>query len=143
MAKRTSYLSSDNPSFPWTVPDLGRIAKELDMEIVVGLGEDDDAATGEMVKENGIVDLGKLGKEDFMEELGKSSVVIGAGRPFISPSPWDALCMGTPVSLGWPREPNEIADCKFINPILAWDEEDPDNRTSWKMQHGHMTDLNP
>lgn len=32
---------------------------------------------------------------------------------------------------------------QFINPIIAWDEDQPNNKTSWKLQHGHMADLKP
>lgn len=32
---------------------------------------------------------------------------------------------------------------KFINPILKWDESDPDNQTSWETQQWRMADLGP
>jgi hypothetical protein len=98
MAKKTSYLSPDAPSFPWTLPALAEIASELDVQIAVGLSEDDAPATGELLRESAVVDLGKLNKEGFMSRLSESFVLVGAGRPLISPSPWDGLCLGVPVS---------------------------------------------
>lgn len=99
MAKKTSYLSQNATSFPWTIPALAAIADDIYVELVVGLKEDDEPEVGQFLSEYGIKDLGKLGGEEFRDEVGKSFVLIGAGRPFISPSPWDALCLGVPVSL--------------------------------------------
>lgn len=59
--------------------------------------EDDDEFTRKSVEEYGITNFGQLGKMEFYEELGRSFVLVGVGRPRISPSPWDALCMGVPV----------------------------------------------
>jgi hypothetical protein len=36
-----------------------------------------------------------------------------------------------------------LADEQFINPILEWDEHDPENRTKWLTQQWHMTDMEP
>ncbi|KAE9392831.1 hypothetical protein BT96DRAFT_967329 [Gymnopus androsaceus JB14] len=66
-----------------------------------------------------IVNLGLMQQEDFFRELGLSRVLIGIGLPALSPTPYDALCMGVP----------------FINPILIWDREDPENRDKWLAQH--------
>ncbi|KAJ9103582.1 hypothetical protein QFC20_004738 [Naganishia adeliensis] len=51
--------------------------------------------------------------------------LVGVGRPFLSPTPYDALCMGVPL----------------INPILSWDMKGPDDRTKWNLQHGGLSDL--
>ena len=59
---------------------------------------DDDEVTTKALEGVGITNLGRLGKIEFYEELGRSFVFLGVGRPRISPSPWDALCMGLPVS---------------------------------------------
>lgn len=86
------------PSFPWKIPALSGLAKELEVDLVVGLSEDDDPATGSLLQENGVTDLGKLGKAEFAQAVSESSVLLGAGKPFISPSPWVGLCLGVPVS---------------------------------------------
>jgi hypothetical protein len=39
-----------------------------------------------------------LNKTEFYTQLAMSSVLVGVGKPRISPSPWDALCMGVPAS---------------------------------------------
>ncbi|WWD21842.1 hypothetical protein CI109_106330 [Kwoniella shandongensis] len=125
LAKQIHYLD-DTPAFSWTLPALIDLQREFKIKVVGGM-TDDDEVTAKAVQKIGLTNLGKLGKIDFYTQLAQSSVLIGVGRPRISPSPWDALCMGVP----------------FINPILKWDEEDPSNRTKWHAQQWHMTDLNP
>lgn len=70
---------------------------EFGIQVVAGLS-DDDPVTAKAVEDIGLENLGKLGVIDFYEQLSKSFVLLGVGRPRISPSPWDALCMGVPVS---------------------------------------------
>ena len=57
----------------------------------------DDETTFTAVEESGVVNFGHLDKMEFYEALAGSFVLVGVGRPRISPSPWDALCMGLPV----------------------------------------------
>ncbi|WVF68323.1 hypothetical protein IAT40_003088 [Kwoniella sp. CBS 6097] len=125
LAKQMHYLE-DKPEFSWTLPTLKGLETQYSIRVVAGMKEDDDE-TSKRVKEIGLTNFGRLGKIEFYEQLARSFVFVGVGRPRISPSPWDALCMGVP----------------FINPILTWDEEDPLNRTKWHAQQWHMTDLNP
>nr|XP_019043734.1 hypothetical protein I302_08315 [Kwoniella bestiolae CBS 10118]OCF22664.1 hypothetical protein I302_08315 [Kwoniella bestiolae CBS 10118] len=125
LAKQMHYLE-DSTAFSWTLEALVGLQEEYGIRVIGGM-TDDDEDTAKRVKEVGIVNLGKLPKLEFYGQLAKSFVFIGVGRPRISPSPWDALCMGVP----------------FINPILTWDEEDPQNRTKWHAQQWHMTDLEP
>ncbi|WVQ84839.1 hypothetical protein IAT38_006996 [Cryptococcus sp. DSM 104549] len=125
LAKQMNYLD-DTPKFSWTLPALVGLQDELGIQVVAGM-KNDDEETAKRVEEIGLRNLGPLGKLEFYAQLAKSFVFIGVGRPRISPSPWDALCMGVP----------------FINPILTWDEADPTNRSSWHAQQWHMTDLSP
>ncbi|KAF7421022.1 hypothetical protein PC9H_011541 [Pleurotus ostreatus] len=67
----------------------------------------------------GIDNMGVMPKHRFYEHLGMSRVLIGIGRPVLSPTPYDALCMGVP----------------FINPIMHWDKKKPDDRSKWEAQH--------
>ncbi|WRT69874.1 uncharacterized protein IL334_006865 [Kwoniella shivajii] len=125
LAKQMHYLENST-AFSWTLETLKHLEVKYDIKVVGGMTEDDDS-TKERLKQIGIENLGRLGKIQFYEQLSKSFVFLGVGRPRISPSPWDALCMGVP----------------FINPILTWDEDDPSNRTKWHAQQWHMTDLDP
>ncbi len=44
-----------------------------------------------------------------------------------SPTPYEALCLGVP----------------FINPILHWDENHPEDREGWDSMHGLLKLLDP
>ncbi|KAG8857348.1 hypothetical protein FRB96_005835 [Tulasnella sp. 330] len=55
----------------------------------------------------------------FVQVLGGSRVLLGVGNPPMSPTPWEALCLGVP----------------FINPIKNWLRERPNDRTQWLAQH--------
>lgn len=73
------------------------LQEEFGIQVVAGL-RDDDPVTAKAVEDIGLKNLGKLGVIEFYAQLSKSFVLLGVGRPRISPSPWDALCMGVPVS---------------------------------------------
>ncbi|ODN76400.1 hypothetical protein L198_08084 [Cryptococcus wingfieldii CBS 7118] len=133
LAKQIDYLSpfSHNDrdpyaQFAWTLPFLSGLQEEFNISVVGGMRDDNETMRG-LVEESGIRNLGELGVVEFYEQLAESFVLVGVGQPRISPSPWDALCMGVP----------------FINPILAWDEQDPENRTKWHTQQWHMTHMDP
>ncbi|KAF8290534.1 hypothetical protein DL93DRAFT_1086859 [Clavulina sp. PMI_390] len=49
-----------------------------------------------------LVNIGLLDRPDFMREIARSVALLGVGRPAISPTPYQALCLGVP----------------FINPIM-------------------------
>ncbi|WVQ65497.1 uncharacterized protein L199_003673 [Kwoniella botswanensis] len=76
---------------------------------------------------NGVVNLGKTGPDQFLDELASSRILIGVGNPPLSPSPYVALCMGTP----------------FLNPIKSWDPENPNDRSKWVSQHNYLKWLDP
>lgn len=96
LAKQVHYLD-DTPAFSWTLPALVDLEREFGISVVGGM-VDDDEVTSAAVHAAGLTNLGRLGKMEFYEELATSFVLVGVGRPRISPSPWDALCMGLPVS---------------------------------------------
>ncbi|KAL0952575.1 hypothetical protein HGRIS_006831 [Hohenbuehelia grisea] len=121
LAKRLSYFY--NGDFAW--PNISLVPPpELDISLVGGIGDDTDHHSP--IPE-GINNLGVLPKHQFYEELGRSRALVGIGLPFLSPSPYDALCMGVP----------------FINPIAYWDEEHPDDRVRWSSQHDALKFENP
>ena len=59
----------------------------------------DDDETKKQVDKSGLKNMGSLDKFQFYDQMSKSFVMVGVGQPRISPSPWDALCMGVPVSV--------------------------------------------
>ncbi|KAI5452662.1 hypothetical protein NCC49_000411 [Naganishia albida] len=51
----------------------------------------------------GIESLGRVSKAEFEVQLARSKVMLGLGRPYISPSVYSALCQGTPVVIPYFR----------------------------------------
>jgi hypothetical protein len=92
-----AYLD-DKPGFSWTLPLLGELQVALDISVVGGI-VDDSAVTASKLQAVGITNFGQLGKLEFYGAMANSFVLIGVGAPRISPSPWDALCMGVPVRI--------------------------------------------
>ncbi|KAJ6477194.1 hypothetical protein C8R47DRAFT_1141030 [Mycena vitilis] len=60
-----------------------------------------------------------MNQAEFYHVLSTSVALVGVGDPVLSPTPYDALCFGIP----------------FVNPIIEWDRNDPNNRTKWLTQH--------
>ena len=148
LSKQVHYLD-DSPAFSWSLDALSELSLEFGIRVVAGV-VNDDQTTHDAVDASGVVNIGQLDKIHFYEELARSFLLVGVGRPRISPSPWDALCMGLPVSLVFsaisPFAAQSVSgqlSPQFINPILTWDESDPLNRSKWHPQQWHMTDLEP
>lgn len=95
LAKQMRYLE-DTPTFSWTLRGLARIQKWLRIKFIAGM-VNDRPETGKLYEWNGLTNVGQLNKTEFYKQLAQSSVLVGVGKPRISPSPWDALCMGVPV----------------------------------------------
>ncbi|KAJ7797288.1 hypothetical protein B0H14DRAFT_3093176 [Mycena olivaceomarginata] len=69
---------------------------------------------------------GELFTQDrFYQILSHSVALVGVGNPLISPTPYDALCLGIP----------------FVNPVHSWDTNNPTDRTRWATQHDALKDL--
>ncbi|KAG8875191.1 hypothetical protein FRB98_008016 [Tulasnella sp. 332] len=68
----------------------------------------------------GIVELSNSmhNRTAFQYAVSNSRVLVGVGNPALSPTPWEALCLGVP----------------FVNAILGWDGADPDDRSRWSAQ---------
>ncbi|KAJ7656381.1 hypothetical protein DFH06DRAFT_1298244 [Mycena polygramma] len=64
-----------------------------------------------------------MNQNAFYDELSRSVALVGVGDPVVSPTPYEALCLGIP----------------FINPI--WDGKDPNDRTKWFTQHDGLKHL--
>jgi hypothetical protein len=58
-------------------------------------------------------------RRDFQRLLANSRVLLGVGHPRISPTPYEALCLGVP----------------FINPIHWWEHHRPEDDNHWGTQH--------
>jgi len=67
----------------------------------------------------GITEMRPMNRSTFQLVLSHSRAVIGLGNPALSPTPWEALCLGVP----------------FIHPILGWDITAPEDRSKWSGQH--------
>ncbi|KAJ7754465.1 hypothetical protein B0H16DRAFT_1316290 [Mycena metata] len=65
--------------------------------------------------------------DTFYDLLSHSVALVGVGNPALSPTPYDALCLGVP----------------FINPINSWNKKDPEDRKHWQTQHGALKSLSP
>lgn len=72
-----------------------------------------------------IENIGLLTQQEWQKMVAASKVLLGIGRPTVSPSPYDALCMGVP----------------FINPIFRWDKKNPDDRKKWYTQQEQLNDI--
>lgn len=75
---------------------------------------------------DGITRLARMSRPAFQATIARSRVLLGVGSPTLSPSPWEALCLGVP----------------FINPIHDWDRKDPENRDKWMSQHDGLVHTN-
>ncbi|KAJ7185559.1 hypothetical protein C8R46DRAFT_882085 [Mycena filopes] len=65
--------------------------------------------------------------DTFYELLAHSVALVGVANPALSPTPYDALCLGVP----------------FINPINGWNRNDPQDRKQWNTQHNALRSLSP
>ncbi|KAJ7464576.1 hypothetical protein FB451DRAFT_1042352 [Mycena latifolia] len=126
LAKQLSYLSPDKLP-PWTTEDYDVAANLTGVHYALGAG----LADGETHPPPGLQtpeayeNHGKMEKGAFMRRLAQSRVLIGVGNPIVSPTPWDALCLGVP----------------FVNPLDRWDENNPEDASHWHGQHAFLSML--
>lgn len=77
----------------------------------VSVGTDrEDGARGwlNFTLPDGVTRIGPFNREEFEVEVGKSKVMVGIGRPYISPSVYTSLCQATPVVLPFFAQPEEV-----------------------------------
>ncbi|KAH7105447.1 hypothetical protein BKA62DRAFT_766816 [Auriculariales sp. MPI-PUGE-AT-0066] len=135
LAKRLTYFHK--PTYPWRLVDYAHppsyASKELGagFHFVSAIGNDtswgwDDVPVEERPEDpqvpagiQSLTDGRNLQREQWYAELADARMMIGVGQPWLSPSPWDALCLGVP----------------FLNPVSTWDPKNPENRTAWATQH--------
>lgn len=78
-----------------------------------------DAPEGYTSPPRGIIQHERLPRPEFQKVVSNSRVMIGLGNPLLSPTPYEALCLGIP----------------FINPFRPADKNDPKNKMKWEAQH--------
>jgi len=125
MSKRLSYFAPQ-PLRAWPVEFYTAAANKIQtpggVHFVLGAHNDTDYAEEyklDIPELPAMTNLGLLDQTAFHKEVARSRVLVGVGRPYISPSPYEALCFGVP----------------FINPILMWDQKNPNARLRWHTQH--------
>ncbi|KAG9002662.1 hypothetical protein FRB90_011338 [Tulasnella sp. 427] len=80
--------------------------------------DNDDVLRGKLRDPpRGIVQHEKLSRSNFQKALANSRVMLGLGNPRLSPTPYEALCLGVP----------------FINPLMRGSNKN--DRTTWTGQH--------
>lgn len=118
--QRPDYLLSDpsgNNATHLTDDFYAQLGEEIGMTWVGSFKL--DAKPAGALPPPGVVQLDKLDRPAFQRKLAESGLVLGIGRPALSPTPYEALCLGVP----------------FVNTIQGWDQNDPENRTKWYGQH--------
>ncbi|KAL7420898.1 hypothetical protein Q5752_004852 [Cryptotrichosporon argae] len=96
-------------------------------ELVATAGKGVDHGGPEKLPEPGIISLGQLPREEWLDLVSRSKVLVGIGMPELSPSPYGALCGGVP----------------FINVVKSWDKKDPEDRSKWHCQQQALCDSPP
>ncbi|TXT13321.1 hypothetical protein VHUM_00688 [Vanrija humicola] len=126
--KSDDYFNKDQNVF-WEVMakvrDMIRPDGQYEFDILALSGDELGEGVRKETQTPNIWTLGHQTRAGFERFLGQSKVMIGIGPPKLSPSPYDALCMGVP----------------FINPILEWDKKQPANKAKWKVQQGALIDV--
>ncbi|KAJ6615641.1 hypothetical protein B0H10DRAFT_1915806 [Mycena sp. CBHHK59/15] len=125
LAKWLHYFHPQNRAWG---PDLfDAAAKSTGVSFLTGsrVAYEPAPATSPVDFATSIANIGEIGQERFYDELSKSVALVGLGKPVLSPTPYDALCLGVP----------------FINPIEQWDPKNPTDRSKWITQHGGLKDL--
>jgi len=121
MAKWVGFMLADEAA--WPPHFYGAASNTTTIKFVMGAISDDAYPN----LPPGMINHGLMPQPAFMESVAKSQVLVGVGSPPLSPTPYDALCLGVP----------------FINPILDWDVDHPQNRSKWNAQHQVLKLLDP
>lgn len=108
----SEYILRDDPS---PTDFFSTLAEAANMTFLARFEHDIDTIS----PPPGITELERLDRPAFQSVIARSRVVMGVGSPWLSPTPWEALCLGVP----------------FVNPVKEWDKAEPDNREKWVTQH--------
>ena len=100
-----------------------KFSKEGNVEFLAGRFSLEGAPSKNYTKPPpGIVQHGRLLRPEFQKVVANSRVMFGLGNPKLSPTPYEALCLGIP----------------FINTVRRWDRSDLNNKMGWIGQHDAM-----
>ncbi|KAJ7129165.1 hypothetical protein C8R44DRAFT_699813 [Mycena epipterygia] len=124
LAKWLNYFNSEALAWPMEVFDIARNSTGISFLI----GSKNNPHLPHPPPSNlaaSIRNVGLMTQDEFYSALSESMVLVGIGDPLLSPTPYDALCLGVP----------------FINPIKSWDRENPSDRTKWSTQHDMLRHL--
>ncbi|KAF7982574.1 hypothetical protein HWV62_27573 [Athelia sp. TMB] len=131
MAKRIGYFSPGRSAWTKEVYEAASAASNARFSLGASQGGFEIDGVGKDMTEADLPkdwkNYGLLEQDAFMRRLAKSRVLVGVGSPLLSPSPYDALCLGVP----------------FINPINAWKLDEPLNKAYWRTQHDNLAQLGP
>ncbi|KAJ7194604.1 hypothetical protein GGX14DRAFT_700909 [Mycena pura] len=86
--------------------------------------------------------VGLMPQDWFYETLSKSALLIGVGRPWTSPTMYDALCLGSEFPYVFKHGFN-LYFLSRSSHSSQWDENNPTNRNQWQAQQGALKDLDP
>ncbi len=157
-AKQLSYAYT--PSFAWNRTWFETLVRDISgLEIVGGFDLDehyqwDPEVDGHFEDIPGglraVTNLGKIGNERFLEELSQSKVFLGIGNPLDGPSAYYALCMVRSITAqchkcSWRLTYNSVGlqGIPYINPIIQWSHDEPDNKQHWHSQHNKLKEFDP
>ncbi|KAG8854595.1 hypothetical protein FRB96_007465 [Tulasnella sp. 330] len=128
LAKESSYFYDDQDKLAFPLDAYTTITRQTGIRVVTVAKE----TIGQPIP-GGVEKRGQLTREDFYEELSSSKILIGIGRPFLSPSPFDALCLGVPFV-----NPYNATRIKSMDEIRSGDIWNP-----FSLQHGALAELRP
>ncbi|CAK5274620.1 unnamed protein product [Mycena citricolor] len=120
LAKHLKYFVAEENAWPLSFYD--EVSTETGARFLLGADGYEPAGFPKSIE-----NVGLMPNSEFYRVLANSSLLIGIGLPWTSPTPYDALCLGVP----------------FINPILGWDKADPTNRDKWQTQQGLLKMYDP
>ncbi|KAF9017855.1 hypothetical protein BDZ89DRAFT_1021850 [Hymenopellis radicata] len=123
LAKFLKFFLPD--STPWTPDFFDAAANATGMSFVVGARNLPFEPEPDVTLAASIKNVGHIQQDEFYDILSRSVALVGLGNPLLSPTPYDALCLGIP----------------FINPIFEWDENNRNDRSSWRTQHSMLLHL--
>ncbi|KAK8861557.1 hypothetical protein IAR55_002379 [Kwoniella newhampshirensis] len=137
LGKRKDYFDPESRDFYW--PDLlgptsdampsahnATSGEDVPFELIATAGKNQDGVPEDLFGQK-IHNLGPQTQDGWNAILSSSKFLLGIGKPWLSPSPYDALCFGVP----------------FINPVMYWDKENPHDWSKWITQHNALRAVEP
>lgn len=121
-AKQVSYFDESHFVFWNNDRTFADMKEKLHIDFLAVAGNAKDK-----LEDPGLTNIGRQPMDQFYEEVANSKLMVGTGSPWLSPTPYDGLCLGLP----------------FINPINGFNRNDPDDREEWNCQHNGLWAMEP